>query len=103
MYIKPFVSAFQRLQHGESNVFYPKTSATMFSYLALSSNFVLLLLFTHSTVFAASDRKPTFNWAKTKYVYAFGDSYTFVQGTEGHANFRSVLTRVISPLPFAAY
>ncbi|KAI0755172.1 hypothetical protein C8Q80DRAFT_415991 [Daedaleopsis nitida] len=37
-----------------------------------------------SAVFAAP---PKFNWAKTKYVYAFGDSYTFVQGTKGHANF----------------
>ncbi|KAI0070441.1 hypothetical protein K474DRAFT_1608680 [Panus rudis PR-1116 ss-1] len=31
--------------------------------------------------------KPHFNWHTTKYVYAFGDSYTFVQGTKGHANF----------------
>ncbi|TFK80442.1 carbohydrate esterase family 16 protein [Polyporus arcularius HHB13444] len=31
--------------------------------------------------------KSRFDWAKTKYVYAFGDSYTFVQGTKGHANF----------------
>lgn len=30
----------------------------------------------------------TFNWDRTKYVYAFGDSYTFVQGTEGLATFR---------------
>ncbi|KAH9889870.1 hypothetical protein C8Q73DRAFT_142326 [Cubamyces lactineus] len=28
-----------------------------------------------------------FNWERTKYVYAFGDSYTFVQGTHGLANF----------------
>ncbi len=31
-----------------------------------------------------------FNWDRTKYVYAFGDSYTFVQGTEGLATFRFV-------------
>jgi hypothetical protein len=31
-----------------------------------------------------------FNWTVTKYVYAFGDSYTFVQGTRGLANFRWV-------------
>ncbi|EIW59682.1 uncharacterized protein TRAVEDRAFT_121791 [Trametes versicolor FP-101664 SS1] len=28
-----------------------------------------------------------FNWDRTKYVYAFGDSYTFVQGTEGLTTF----------------
>ena len=33
-------------------------------------------------------QKPKFNWNTTKYVYAFGDSYTFVQGTAGHPNFR---------------
>ncbi|KAJ3566034.1 hypothetical protein NP233_g7254 [Leucocoprinus birnbaumii] len=28
-----------------------------------------------------------FSWNNIKYVYAFGDSYSFVQGTKGHANF----------------
>lgn len=28
-----------------------------------------------------------FSWAKTKSVIAFGDSYTFVQGTHGHPNY----------------
>ncbi|KAJ7069749.1 putative lysophospholipase [Mycena amicta] len=28
-----------------------------------------------------------FNWDSIKYMYAFGDSYTFVQGTNGVANF----------------
>ncbi|KAI0730078.1 putative lysophospholipase [Fomitopsis betulina] len=28
-----------------------------------------------------------FDWRSIEYVYAFGDSYTFVQGTRGHANF----------------
>jgi len=28
-----------------------------------------------------------FSWRNVEFVYAFGDSYTFVQGTEGHANF----------------
>ncbi|KAI0087837.1 hypothetical protein BDY19DRAFT_226732 [Irpex rosettiformis] len=28
-----------------------------------------------------------FNWTSTKYVYAFGDSYTFVEGTRGLATF----------------
>ncbi|EIM85979.1 uncharacterized protein STEHIDRAFT_131659 [Stereum hirsutum FP-91666 SS1] len=31
--------------------------------------------------------RPIFNWDTIKYFYAFGDSYTFVQGTEGLANF----------------
>lgn len=29
-----------------------------------------------------------FDWDNVQYLYAFGDSYTFVQGTEGYANFR---------------
>ncbi|KAJ7600727.1 hypothetical protein C8J56DRAFT_911128 [Mycena floridula] len=33
------------------------------------------------------DQAPKFNWDSTKYVYAFGDSYTFVQGTAGFPNF----------------
>jgi len=28
-----------------------------------------------------------FNWDRIKYVYAFGDSYSFIQGTDGTANF----------------
>ncbi|KAF1973537.1 hypothetical protein BU23DRAFT_533148 [Bimuria novae-zelandiae CBS 107.79] len=28
-----------------------------------------------------------FNWASTKHLIAFGDSYTFVQGTTGHPNY----------------
>ncbi|KAJ7819405.1 hypothetical protein B0H14DRAFT_2836751 [Mycena olivaceomarginata] len=37
---------------------------------------------------AAPKPKPSvFNWDSIHYMYAFGDSYTFVQGTEGHANF----------------
>ncbi|RPD53876.1 hypothetical protein L226DRAFT_548395 [Lentinus tigrinus ALCF2SS1-7] len=31
--------------------------------------------------------KPRFNWNKIKYVYAFGDSYTFVGGTQGYPKF----------------
>lgn len=27
-------------------------------------------------------------WSQTKHVLAFGDSYTYVSGTMGHANFR---------------
>ncbi|KAJ3557816.1 hypothetical protein NM688_g1269 [Phlebia brevispora] len=35
----------------------------------------------------ASRQKQKFNWNDTQYVYAFGDSYTFVQGTAGYPNF----------------
>jgi len=34
-----------------------------------------------------TDAKPSFNWDRVKYVHAFGDSYSFVQGTLGQANF----------------
>ncbi|KAJ6559118.1 hypothetical protein DFH09DRAFT_519937 [Mycena vulgaris] len=36
---------------------------------------------------AAKPRPQVFSWDAIRYVYAFGDSYTFVQGTAGHANF----------------
>ncbi|KAI3322363.1 carbohydrate esterase family 16 protein [Xylariaceae sp. AK1471] len=38
-------------------------------------------------VSAVYDPKPSFNWGDTKYLIAFGDSYTFVQGTAGYTNF----------------
>ena len=38
--------------------------------------------------------KPQFQWDDIKYVYAFGDSYTFVEGKEGRVNFRFVLTHL---------
>jgi hypothetical protein len=34
---------------------------------------------------AASRHK--FDWQSVEHVYAFGDSYSFVQGTRGHANY----------------
>ncbi|KAF4577333.1 hypothetical protein EYR36_005320 [Pleurotus pulmonarius] len=41
-----------------------------------------------TVVVASSEtRKAHFEWDAIRYVYAFGDSYTFVQGTQGHANF----------------
>ncbi|KAI0671001.1 hypothetical protein C8Q78DRAFT_830395 [Trametes maxima] len=40
-----------------------------------------------STSATADSDGNQFNWDRTKYVYAFGDSYTFVQGTKGLANF----------------
>lgn len=39
----------------------------------------------------SGDTRPSFNWDRIRYVHAFGDSYSFVQGTEGHANFRRVI------------
>lgn len=32
--------------------------------------------------------RPKFDWDEIKFVHVFGDSYSFVQGTEGLANFR---------------
>ncbi|EIN12675.1 hypothetical protein PUNSTDRAFT_60790 [Punctularia strigosozonata HHB-11173 SS5] len=40
-----------------------------------------------SVVNGGQFKKPSFRWSDIEYVYAFGDSYTFVQGTLGHANF----------------
>ncbi|KAK7193085.1 hypothetical protein DPSP01_007576 [Paraphaeosphaeria sporulosa] len=34
-----------------------------------------------------NSHKPSFNWSQTKQLIAFGDSYTFIQGTAGHANY----------------
>lgn len=36
---------------------------------------------------SSSSKNPQFNWKKTKSLIAFGDSYTFVQGTHGHPNY----------------
>ncbi|KAI9934696.1 hypothetical protein ASPWEDRAFT_186337 [Aspergillus wentii DTO 134E9] len=35
----------------------------------------------------SSTRQHAFNWNSTKYLIAFGDSYTYVQGTHGRQNF----------------
>ncbi|KAF9013238.1 hypothetical protein BDQ17DRAFT_1386831 [Cyathus striatus] len=43
---------------------------------------IVLFLF-----FTAEGLDKNFDWNLIKHVYAFGDSYTFVQGTAGHANF----------------
>lgn len=40
-----------------------------------------------STTHSPKDNKNPFNWRTTKSVIAFGDSYTFVQGTLGHVNY----------------
>ncbi|XP_006462782.1 hypothetical protein AGABI2DRAFT_179406 [Agaricus bisporus var. bisporus H97] len=47
----------------------------------------LLLLFL--TSFAASHPKQRFRWKDIKYVYLFGDSYSFVDGTYGFGTYRS--------------
>ena len=36
---------------------------------------------------ASMARAVKFNWNEIKHVYAFGDSYSFVQGTEGNPAF----------------
>jgi hypothetical protein len=50
----------------------------------------LTVFFGASSATAAAMRPSAnvFGWDKIQYMYAFGDSYTFVQGTAGHANFR---------------
>ncbi|KAJ3811872.1 hypothetical protein F5876DRAFT_88058 [Lentinula aff. lateritia] len=39
------------------------------------------------TVAATAATSSGVNWNSTRFVYAFGDSYTFVQGTSGYPNF----------------
>ncbi|THH15035.1 hypothetical protein EW146_g5380 [Bondarzewia mesenterica] len=52
-------------------------------------------------VTGAPTPKPVFDWNAVKYVYAFGDSYSFVQGTAGHPNFRcKVEPSASSEMPF---
>lgn len=36
---------------------------------------------------ASSFKTPKFNWSRTNSLIAFGDSYTFVQGLQGHPNY----------------
>lgn len=49
-----------------------------------------LVLTADLTSARATPDKDVFNWDSIKFVYAFGDSYSFVQGTDGTANFRRV-------------
>ncbi|KAF7798409.1 hypothetical protein EIP86_009630 [Pleurotus ostreatoroseus] len=49
--------------------------------------FVGLAYFVLKAFGNGNNTRPKFNWKETQYVYAFGDSYTFVQGTAGLANF----------------
>ena len=55
----------------------------------------LLFVFFSAALLAASPislpgtgSAPKFDWKRTKYMYAFGDSYTFVGGTKGYPKFR---------------
>ncbi|KAL0961409.1 hypothetical protein HGRIS_006358 [Hohenbuehelia grisea] len=45
------------------------------------------LIWFASIVCVCATEKPVFDWDAIQYVYAFGDSYSFVQGTAGHPNF----------------
>ena len=56
------------------------TPCTLFSAI-FSSHLVLLAL---ASPLVAEN---SFSWADTKYLVAFGDSYTYVQGTAGLQNF----------------
>ncbi|KAJ5171352.1 Esterase SGNH hydrolase-type [Penicillium coprophilum] len=50
----------------------------------------LILAIVSGTPFVKANplsRPPKFEWSSTKALIAFGDSYTYVQGTHGHQNF----------------
>ncbi|KAH7145375.1 putative lysophospholipase A [Dactylonectria estremocensis] len=57
----------------------------------MGSTLELLLLFLVVIAQAAppsiTSTKNNFNWEKIKHIVAFGDSYTFVQGTRGHPKY----------------
>ncbi|KAJ7288258.1 putative lysophospholipase [Mycena rebaudengoi] len=59
--------------------------------MATLSHFLVRILLCVLVVVSAeaftAPRPSLFNWDSIRYMYAFGDSYTFVQGTAGHANF----------------
>ncbi|KXN88293.1 hypothetical protein AN958_07752 [Leucoagaricus sp. SymC.cos] len=49
--------------------------------------FIVYILRLFLAILAVTIRAQGFSWDSIKYVYAFGDSYSFVQGTKGFANF----------------
>ena len=54
----------------------------------MSLSFSLAALILLPLAFAHPHHKPgNFSWANTKYLIAFGDSYTYVQGTNGLQNY----------------
>ncbi|KAF2764521.1 lysophospholipase A [Teratosphaeria nubilosa] len=57
----------------------------LFSTIGATSLTAILLSST-STAYPSSHR-PTFDWANTKHLITFGDSYTYVQGTSGLQNY----------------
>lgn len=57
--------------------------------LACMAGFSILIVCADENTFRKGLR-PKFNWDRIKFVHAFGDSYSFVYGTQGLANFRYV-------------
>ncbi|RAH74351.1 SGNH/GDSL hydrolase family protein [Aspergillus aculeatinus CBS 121060] len=55
--------------------------------LALWQCLALAAIPTVSAFPSGSSQKKAFDWDSTKYLIAFGDSYTYVQGTHGHQNY----------------
>lgn len=55
--------------------------------MKLTSATSLVLATTACASPTPSHRKSNFNWHSTKSLLAFGDSYTYVQGTLGHTNY----------------
>ena len=66
---------------------------TMFPRFSGLLNLSSLALAVCAVIEAPANVKPRFNWNATKYVYAFGDSYTFVGGTQGYPSFRYVSSK----------
>ncbi|PPQ91703.1 hypothetical protein CVT25_012916 [Psilocybe cyanescens] len=54
--------------------------------LACMAGFSILIVCADENTFRKGLR-PKFNWDRIKFVHAFGDSYSFVYGTQGLANF----------------
>ncbi|KAI8624978.1 carbohydrate esterase family 16 protein [Xylariaceae sp. FL1651] len=50
---------------------------------------------------AAHVLRPYFHWDDTKYLIAFGDSYTYVQGTAGYTNFSFIGSYLPGQFSFA--
>ena len=46
-----------------------------------------LALHAHATAIPLAHKKGSFNWHQIQSLIAFGDSYTYVQGTHGHQNY----------------
>ncbi|KAE8348884.1 hypothetical protein BDV28DRAFT_160958 [Aspergillus coremiiformis] len=48
---------------------------------------VLIACDSLAVAFLSRSPKQGFDWDSTQYLIAFGDSYTYIQGTEGHPNY----------------